>query len=47
MFGISLNTIGQITEGWTNDFLGREQELSDMRMKICRECPLYDETADR
>ena len=47
MFGISLNTIGQIAEGWTNDFLGKEQELSDMRMKICRKCPLYNKETDR
>lgn len=48
MFGInSTEQIKQIAEGWTNDLLGREQELSDKRMKICKECPIYDENADR
>lgn len=48
MFGENvLEQVGQIAEGWTNDFLGKEQELSDMRMKICRKCPLYDEEKDR
>lgn len=48
MFGInSFEQIGQIAEGWTNDFLGKEQELSDMRMKICRKCPLYNKETDR
>lgn len=39
--------IGQIATGWANDFLGREQELFESRMKICRECPLYNEKNDR
>lgn len=50
MFGANITSIeqvGQIVEGWTNDLLGREQELSDKRMAICRECPLYNEKTDR
>ena len=47
MFGInSVNQVKQIAEGWTNYALGREQELSESRMKICRECPLYNEEKD-
>lgn len=47
MFGInSVEQLGQIAEGWTNDLLGREKELSESRMKICRECPLYNSEKD-
>lgn len=38
MFGI-----GQIVKGHYNEFLNKEQELSEKRLKICRECPLYRE----
>ena len=42
MFGINnFEQAKQIAEGWTNYALGREQELSESRMKICRKCPLY------
>lgn len=48
MFGInSLEQVGQIAEGWTNDLLGKEQELSDKRMAICKQCPLYDKEKDK
>lgn len=48
MFGItSTKQLQQIAEGWTNYALGREEELSNERMKICRECPLYNEETDR
>lgn len=43
MFGInSFEQVGQIVEGWTKDIVKMEQELHDDRMKICRECPLFD-----
>lgn len=46
MFGInSLEQVGQIVEGWTNDFLGKEKELSEKRMSICKKCPLFDAKA--
>ena len=48
MFGInSFEQIKEIAEGWTNYALGREKELSESRMKICRECSLYNEKTDR
>lgn len=47
MFGInSVDQVKQIAEGWTNYALGREKELSESRMKICRECPLYNTDKD-
>lgn len=48
MFGInSVQQVKEIAVGWTNDLLGREKELSESRMKICRICPLYNENNDR
>ena len=47
MFGKLLKQGKQIVEGWTNYALGKEQELSEARMKICRECPLYNKDTDR
>lgn len=48
MFGInSFHQVKEIAEGYTNWALGREDELSEARMKICRECPLYNEDTDR
>lgn len=42
MFGINnVEQVKQIAEGWTNYAFGREKELSESRMKICKECPLY------
>ena len=46
MFGKLLKQGKQIVEGWTNYALGKEQELSEARMKICRECPLYNKDTD-
>lgn len=47
MFGINnVEQAKQIAEGWTNYALGREQELSESRMKICKECPLYNSEKD-
>lgn len=48
MFGInSIEQVGEIATGYTNYLLGREQELSEKRMAICRECPLYNKDTDR
>lgn len=48
MFGInSFEQVEQIAEGWTNYALGRENELSEQRMKVCIECPLYNKSTDR
>lgn len=44
MFGIKIK---QIAEGWTNYVLGKETELSQKRLKICKKCPLYEEKSDR
>ena len=44
MFGVQ--QIKDIAEGWTNYALGKEKELSESRMKICRECPLYNNQKD-
>lgn len=33
--------VKEIVEGWKNDFLDREQELGEKRLKICKECLLY------
>lgn len=47
MFGInSFEQLGQIAEGWSNYALGREKELSESRMKICIQCPLYNKEKD-
>lgn len=48
MFGINdFSQFGQIVEGYTNYAFGKEEELSEKRMEICRKCPLYDEDTDR
>lgn len=44
MFGYN---VSQILQGWTNDMLGKEQELYDKRMPICKQCPLYNSKNDR
>ena len=42
MFGInSLNQVGQIIDGWAKDIANKEQKLYDIRMPICKKCPLY------
>lgn len=48
MFGINnWQQIKDIAEGWTNYALDRESELSEIRMKVCRKCPLYNNENDR
>lgn len=34
-----------IIDGHVKEALGSNQNISDQRMMICRECPLYKETA--
>ena len=38
MFGINTR---DIIKGHVNELLGRERDLSERRMKICRSCPLF------
>ena len=33
-----------ILEGHTKEILGREEDLSQKRIAICKECPLYKKT---
>jgi hypothetical protein len=33
--------VGQIIEGHVNELLGKNKELHDVRLEICKECPLY------
>lgn len=33
-----------ILDGYVNDALGKNQDLHEERMKICKECGLYKET---
>lgn len=48
MFGInSFEQVGQIAEGWSNYVFGKEEELSEKRMEICKICPLYNKDNDR
>ena len=48
MFGINdWQQVKDIAEGWTNYALDREKDLSEKRMKICIECPLYNNDNDR
>lgn len=42
MFGIN---VGQVIKGHINEITKQEQELSEQRMKICKQCPLYTETS--
>lgn len=37
----SISTIGEIMKGHFNELTGKEQDLSDRRMAICKKCPLY------
>lgn len=42
MFGENVfEQVGNILEGHYNELVGKEQDLSESRMKICRECPLF------
>ena len=34
-----------IISGHTNEALGKNEELSETRLAICKECPLFKETA--
>ena len=34
-----------IIDGHVKEALGMNQDISENRMKICRECPLYKQTA--
>ena len=34
-----------IIDGHAKEVLGMNQDISEQRMKICRECPLYKQTA--
>lgn len=33
--------IGQIVEGHANELLGLNTNISEKRLKICKECPIY------
>jgi hypothetical protein len=38
MFGINTR---DVIKGHVNELLGRERDLSETRMRICRSCPLF------
>lgn len=33
--------LGNIVKGHANELLGRNKDLSEERLEICRECPIY------
>lgn len=33
--------VNEIIEGVYNDVFGKEQNLSELRLQICKKCPLY------
>ena len=35
--------VGDIINGHVNEVLGRNESLSEQRLKICKTCPLYKE----
>lgn len=41
MFGVNVR---QVVKGHVNEILGREQLLSEDRMKICKACPLFSDS---
>ncbi len=46
MFGInSFEQVGQIVEGHYKELTNQENTLYEQRIKICKECPLYTESA--
>jgi len=48
MFGInSFEQAEQIVEGYSNYILGKEEELYEKRIKICKKCPLYNSEKDK
>ena len=36
--------IGQIVKGHVNEVLGLNQDISKIRMNICKQCPLFKDT---
>lgn len=44
MFGQIVKNAPQIIEGHFNEITGKEKTLSEGRLEICRECPLYSES---
>lgn len=34
----------QIAEGWINDAIGRNVDIGEERMQICKSCPLFKTT---
>ena len=40
-----MSTIQNIVEGYTNLALGRNKDMSEVRMNICRSCPLFKNVA--
>lgn len=40
-----MGVVRNMVEGYTNLALGRNEGMSDMRMKVCRRCPLFKDTA--
>jgi len=43
MFGQIVKNAPQIIEGHFNEITNREQSLSEKRLSVCRQCPLYTE----
>lgn len=40
-----MGVVKNIIEGYTNLALGKNEGMSDARMKICKACPLFKDTA--
>ena len=36
-----MSAVGNIVKGHVNELLGLNTDLSQQRMKICKECPIY------
>lgn len=36
-----MSQVGNIIQGHFNELLGRNEDLSEQRLKICHSCPLY------
>lgn len=41
MFGINVR---HVVQGHVKELFNKEQELSEQRMKICRQCPLFTDS---
>lgn len=39
-----MGQISDIINGHVNEALGKNEDIKEKRMKICKECPLYKET---